>query len=107
MSALLRLLGAESGLSPSDLTKIIATAPDRYKRFRIPKRTGGFRDIAQPARELKMLQRILVEHVLDKWPIYASDSTRQTRPFPVALQIYWPSESGTRLKKNGREAAIP
>ena len=38
-------------IGPSDLMRLIATAPARYKEYTIPKRHGGVRLIAQPSRE--------------------------------------------------------
>lgn len=66
-------LAAETGLGPRDLDRIIETAPRRYKVYRIPKRSGaGEREIAQPARELKMLQRIIVGHLLAALPVHSA-----------------------------------
>jgi RNA-directed DNA polymerase len=70
MSFLIDLLISQSGLVQSDLEQLIKTAPRRYKVFEIPKRSGGMREIAQPAREVKMLQRIVVEHILTKLPVH-------------------------------------
>jgi hypothetical protein len=70
MSSLLSAFAAETGLSRQDLMRLIRTAPDRYKVFTIPKRSGGKREIAQPARELKALQRIAVERILAKLPVH-------------------------------------
>ena len=58
------------GLGATDLTRIIATAPARYKVFTIPKRNGGVRTIAQPAREVKALQRYVLQHILVKMPVH-------------------------------------
>lgn len=69
MSELLRKLAAESGLNDTDVRMLVATAPRRYKQYEIDKRNGGKREIAQPARELKILQRILVDNVLNLLPI--------------------------------------
>jgi RNA-directed DNA polymerase len=70
MSELLNLLIAESGMDIDDLKRVIRTAPKRYKVFQIEKRSGGKREIAQPARELKRLQRILMEYVLAPLPVH-------------------------------------
>lgn len=70
MSVLLSMLSAETGLVEGDLLKIIRTAPRRYKTFQIPKRSGGMREIAQPAREVKLLQRAIVGRVLANLPIH-------------------------------------
>ena len=72
MSRLLAILTLETGLTGHDLSRIIASAPRRYKEFKMPKRQGGFRHMAQPAREVKALQRALVKHYLEKLPIHSS-----------------------------------
>lgn len=64
MSKLVRLLSAQTGLSEYDVERIINRAPDTYKSYTIPKRNGrGDRIISQPAREVKVLQRILIERL--------------------------------------------
>jgi hypothetical protein len=72
MSDLLNILVASTGLMPGDVLKIIADAPRRYKIFEIPKRSGGMREIAQPARELKILQRVLLDKILVKLPLHSA-----------------------------------
>lgn len=63
-------LSLEFGSSPDQLRRIIATAPARYAHFTIDKRNGDKRLIAQPAAELKALQRILVRRVLNRLPVH-------------------------------------
>jgi RNA-directed DNA polymerase len=70
MSELLHILSADTGLAESDLIRIIESAPRRYKTFFIPKRSGGLREIAQPARELKLLQRVLMQRVINFLPVH-------------------------------------
>lgn len=72
MSELLKVLSAATGLSDFDLRVIISTAPDRYKVYPIDKRRGGQREIAQPARELKALQRALTHAILSALPIHST-----------------------------------
>jgi RNA-directed DNA polymerase len=67
---LLRELSAEFGLGSNDLLRIISTAPARYKIFQIPKRHGGWRTIAQPSRELKAIQRFVLDKTLSKLPVH-------------------------------------
>jgi len=59
-----------SGLSERDVLKIVLSAPTRYKTYSIQKRNGGTRIISQPAREVKYLQRIIVDHFLINQPIH-------------------------------------
>ncbi|MGO6673542.1 retron St85 family RNA-directed DNA polymerase [Rhizobium leguminosarum] len=61
-----------TGLGISDLTRIISSAPVRYKVYSIPKKSGGSRTIAQPSRELKFLQRNLAKLILEKCPVHPS-----------------------------------
>lgn len=63
---LLELLNLETGASAETLSRIISTAPRRYKVYQIPKRNGGMRTIAHPARELKIIQRVILRVILDK-----------------------------------------
>ncbi len=65
-------LSALSGLSAADIERIIRSAPRRYKVFPIEKRGGGIRIVAQPSRELKLLQRMIVDRVLADLPVHES-----------------------------------
>lgn len=65
-----RLL-ARSPFSEHELIVLIATAPSRYKVHYVEKRGGrGRREIAQPTKEIKFLQRLLVKHELNALPIH-------------------------------------
>jgi RNA-directed DNA polymerase len=59
VSKIVKFLAQATGLRPQDILAIIHQAPVSYKRYAIPKRTGGQRLIAQPAKEVKKLQRLL------------------------------------------------
>ncbi|MBK4723489.1 retron St85 family RNA-directed DNA polymerase [Azospirillum sp. YIM DDC1] len=59
-------------MSESDVRLIVLTAPSRYKTYTIPKRNGGERIISQPAREVKFLQRVLVNDVLSQLPVHSA-----------------------------------
>jgi len=64
MSKLIRLLSVQTGLTEQDVERIINRAPDTYKSYKIPKRNGkGDRIISQPAREVKALQRVLIDRL--------------------------------------------
>jgi len=57
----------------NDLTYLIRSAPYRYKVYKIAKRKKGQkRTIAQPARELKILQYWVMENVLQVFPVHAA-----------------------------------
>lgn len=63
-------ISSELGMVPGHLQSIIQTAPIRYKVFFIPKRNGGLRQVAQPAREVKAIQRCLVERLVPLLPLH-------------------------------------
>lgn len=70
-SPLFQRLLVRTPFSEHELVTLIATAPFRYKTHYIEKRRGrGRREISQPTRELKFLQRILVNHELVNLPIH-------------------------------------
>ena len=64
MSKLIRLLSVQTGLTQQDIERIINRAPDTYKSYLIPKRNGkGDRISLQPAGEVNVLQRVLIERL--------------------------------------------
>jgi RNA-directed DNA polymerase len=46
------------------------TASQRYVTYTIPKKNGGKRVIHHPAKEIKTLQRVIYEDILDKLPVH-------------------------------------
>lgn len=64
--SILEFLSVETGVPIETLERVIATAPRRYKVYDIPKRSGGTRTIAHPAKELKVLQRVILHKILDR-----------------------------------------
>lgn len=69
---LLQELSLATGLPVPELERIIETAPRRYKVYYIPKKRGGWRQIAHPAQELKALQRVLHERYLRKFAVHSA-----------------------------------
>ena len=69
MSKLIPFLASSTGMPESDIRTIIMRAPVSYKHYFIEKRTGGKRPISQPAREVKILQR-LAARALGKLPVH-------------------------------------
>ena len=59
------------GMSYNDVARVISSAPARYFVFCIPKRNGGIRIIAQPAREIKAIQRFILDEKLSKFPVHS------------------------------------
>lgn len=71
MGRLIALLKQETALPDRDLRKIISTAPERYKTYAIPRRNSDKkRIISQPAKEVKLLQRILTRELLSSLPVH-------------------------------------
>lgn len=58
------------GLSDYLINRLIDRAPYSYKVYTIPKRSGGQRTIAQPAKEIKFIQRWLIQNIFDKLPVH-------------------------------------
>ncbi|MFN3318014.1 MAG: retron St85 family RNA-directed DNA polymerase [Allorhizobium sp.] len=52
--------------SERELDSYLATAPFRYKSYPIEKRNGGTRIISQPSRDLKILQRFILDTFLNE-----------------------------------------
>lgn len=69
---LIDYLSKELLLEKNFIVELSSTASQRYKQFRIPKRNGDSRTILHPARELKVIQRILHENILAKLPIHSA-----------------------------------
>ena len=67
---LLQKMAEELAVLPSHLESIIRTAPLRYKVFEIPKKDGGVRQVAQPAREVKAIQQWVIREIGPKLPIH-------------------------------------
>lgn len=67
---LIERLSKESGLSAGRLAYFAESASRRYFVFSIKKATGGYRQIAHPARPLKSVQRWLNSRYLGSLPVH-------------------------------------
>jgi RNA-directed DNA polymerase len=65
-------IARDLGLSPTFVRNVAISAHHRYKIYTIPKRRGGRRTICHPAKELKLLQRWLVDELLVDLPVHDS-----------------------------------
>lgn len=75
---LIDLIATETGVSKAYLQRLARTASYRYKLYSIPKRTGGVRLIAHPARSLKSIQRWLSNSLFSALPVHdAATAYRQ------------------------------
>ena len=60
------------GITELQLERIIQRSPNTYKTYPIPKRSGGFRIIAQPAKETKFIQYWLITNVFSSFIVHDS-----------------------------------
>ena len=58
------------GLSEAQVQRLMARSPHTYKIYTIPKKSGGLRTIAQPAKETKYIQHWLMQTVFSKLPVH-------------------------------------
>ncbi|MFH1818413.1 MAG: retron St85 family RNA-directed DNA polymerase [Pseudomonadota bacterium] len=65
-----RDLQVSLGISDYLLNRLIQRAPHSYKVYTIPKRSGGKRTIAQPAKETKFIQRWLIQNLFNQLPVH-------------------------------------
>jgi len=63
-------IASDTGLNRSFIDLVVRTASYRYKTYTIPKKKGGYRQIDHPARELKLLQRWLLDNVIAQLPVH-------------------------------------
>jgi RNA-directed DNA polymerase len=70
-------MASRLALSTPYLMKLASSASHRYKRYEIPKRTGGMRTIHHPAREIKLIQRWLLRNVLISLPVHPAATAYQ------------------------------
>lgn len=57
-------------LDRAQLARLVARAPHTYKVYSIPKKSGGVRIVAQPAKETKYVQYWLINNVFNKLPVH-------------------------------------
>jgi RNA-directed DNA polymerase len=66
MNTVYTLMAYDLKLDYDYIARLASHADSLYKEYRIPKRTIGYRKIAQPSRELKTLQYWLLRNVLEQ-----------------------------------------
>jgi RNA-directed DNA polymerase len=74
MIGIVKSVSIVTGLSAQSCRRIANSAHKRYKIFPIEKKNGGLRWIAQPAREVKEVQRAICEILSEHLPIHESAS---------------------------------
>ena len=71
----IQLIADEFNLSETLISKVVRTAPHRYKSYSVRKKSGGGeRIIAQPAKEIKVFQRYVVNNIISELPVHDSAS---------------------------------
>lgn len=98
---LLSQMSIDFGMLPSHLQSIVRTAPIRYKVFHIPKRSGGLREVAQPAREVKAIQRWFIKRLELMLPLHAA-ATAYHSGASIRNNALWHVESNYLLKMDFR-----
>ncbi|MGW7774165.1 retron St85 family RNA-directed DNA polymerase [Pseudomonas machongensis] len=63
-------LSDEFMISEHDVVRLLLRAPYAYKRYTIPKKNGGARQIAQPAKETKIIQHLMMCEWFSKLPVH-------------------------------------
>lgn len=63
-------LSDEFVISEHDVARLLLRAPYAYKRYTIPKKNGGVRYIAQPAKETKIIQNFIINEWFSKLPVH-------------------------------------
>lgn len=69
---LLNQLQKDFSLSRKEAISFISSAPNRYKIYKVQKRHGGEREIAEPTKSLKIIQRWAVKNYLESLNIHSS-----------------------------------
>ncbi|RLT94544.1 retron St85 family RNA-directed DNA polymerase [Ketobacter sp.] len=69
---LAHFLSTSLSISNQEIITFSSSAPNRYKVYSIPKRTSGKRTIAHPAKKLKLVQRLLSNHLSTILPVHES-----------------------------------
>lgn len=63
-------IARDLSITEPELNRLILRAPHTYKVYTIPKKSGGRRVIAQPAKETKYIQYWLMENILKYLPLH-------------------------------------
>lgn len=64
------LLFQALGITAYQSERLIQRSPNTYKIYKIPKKSGGHRVIAQPAKETKFIQHWLIKNLFNRLPVH-------------------------------------
>lgn len=76
---ILERMAEEIGVPVRFVESVARTATHEYKRYEIPKRSGGTRVIHHPSKRLKALQRWLLAYVIEKLPVHPAAAAYQKK----------------------------
>src|SRR5436305_13792167 len=69
---ILESMPQDLGLTTEAIERIARSASHNYKTYLVPKRSGGYREIHHPSKQLKGLQRWLLQNVIEHLPVHAA-----------------------------------
>lgn len=67
---MIEIIAKKTMLPSSIVMSFVNTAPYRYKKYYLAKNNGGVREIAQPSRELKVMQRLMLDKLAPYLPVH-------------------------------------
>ncbi|WP_350543936.1 retron St85 family RNA-directed DNA polymerase [Pseudoalteromonas sp. 5-MNA-CIBAN-0065] len=70
MTHLIDKVSTELGIGVSEIYAQLPSAPLAYKTFKIPKKNGGFRQVSQPNKLVKSIQRGLIKLFISQFPVH-------------------------------------
>jgi hypothetical protein len=70
MKTLIDSVALLTGLEKSEVLSIANKAPKFYRKYSIPKKRGGLRQIFHPAKETKLLQYAAIDILIAKMPVH-------------------------------------
>jgi RNA-directed DNA polymerase len=77
---IIKFISEKTLMPTTKVSAFLYTAPHRYKKYFIPKRNGGVREIAQPSKELKYMQRIIISELSSALRIHDSAYANSIKP---------------------------
>ena len=69
---IIKIISDYTGLNPAYLEKLVRTSNHLYKDYYIKKKKKGRRLISHPSKELKFLQRWMIDNVFYNFPVHNS-----------------------------------
>lgn len=99
---ILERMANETGVHAGTIFTIVRSADKRYRTYKIDKRNGKKRQISQPSKRLKFVQRWLVKRIFVKFPVHEC-ATAYKRGYGIAQNALPHASSKYLLKVDFRE----